>query len=161
MFPVQVPSLSDQCRSIWILTCRGIKRFVNESHRHKPGIVNDTPLLRTKEEYLENVSFESVKLASGNRDYGSEDSDIAKSNDKPSSELRKTAISKIFATSSRSCNSVVHAHYVKKRSQGQTEFGIRFLDALSAESIPVKHASPNVSQIWFDTMTNKNVKKMV
>ena len=88
---------------------------MNEIHRHKPGIVNDTPLLRTKEEYLENVSFESVKLSSGNRGYGSEDSDIAKSNDKPSSELRKTAISTKFATSSRSCNSVVHAHYVKKK----------------------------------------------
>ena len=54
-------------------------------------------------------------LPRGNRGYGSEDSDIAKSNDKPSSELRKTAISTKFATSSRSCNSVVHAHYVKKK----------------------------------------------
>ena len=64
---VQVPSLSDLWRSIRILTCRGKERFVNEIHRHKPGIVNDTPLLRTKEGNLENVSFEAVKLASGNR----------------------------------------------------------------------------------------------
>ena len=79
---VQVPSLSDLWRSIWILTSRGKERFVNEIHRHKPGIVNDTPLLRRKEENLENVSFESVKLALGKRGYGSEDSDTAKSNDK-------------------------------------------------------------------------------
>ena len=106
---VQVPSLSNLWRSMWILTSRGKERFVNEIHRHKPGIVNDTSLLRTKEENFENVSFESVKLASGNRGYGSEDSDTAKSNDKPSSELRKTAISTTFATSSRSGNSIVNA----------------------------------------------------
>ena len=87
---------------------------MNKIRRHKPGIVNDTSLWRTKEENLENVSFESVKLASGNRGYGSEDADTAKSNDKPSSELRKTAISTTFATSSRSCNSIVHAHHTKK-----------------------------------------------
>ena len=86
---VQVPSLSDLWRSIWILTSRGKERFVNEIHRHKPGIVGDTSLWRTKEENLENVSFESVKPASGNRGYGSEDLDTAKSNDKPSNELRK------------------------------------------------------------------------
>ena len=107
---VQVPSLSDLWRSMWILTNRGKERFVNEIHRHKPGIVNDTSLLGTKQEDLENVSFESVKPASGNRGYGSEDSDSAKSNDKPSNELRKTAMSTTFATSSRSCNSIVHAH---------------------------------------------------
>ena len=49
----------------------------------------------------------------------------------------------------------------RKRSQGKTEFGIRFLDARSAETIPLKLASPNMSQIWFDTMINTNVKKMV
>ena len=107
---VPVPSLSDLWRSIWILTSRGKERFVNEIHRHKPGIVNDTPLLRTKEENFENVSFEFVKPASGNRGYGSEDSYTAKSNDKPSYELRKTAISTTFAASSRSCNSIVHSH---------------------------------------------------
>ena len=154
---VQVPSLSDLCRPIWILTSRGKERFVNEIHSHKLGIVNDSSLLRLKEENLENVSFESVKLDSGNRGYGSEDSGAAKSNDKPSNELRKTAISTTFATSSRSCNSIVQ----RQRSQGKTEFGKRFLDARSAETIPVKLASPNVSRIWFDTMTNTNVKKMV
>ena len=39
---VQVPSLSELWRSIWILTCRGKERFVNEIHRHKAGIVNDS-----------------------------------------------------------------------------------------------------------------------
>ena len=39
----------------------------------------------------------------------------------------------------------------RKRSQGKTEFGIRFLDARSAETIPLKLASPNVSK-WFDTI---------
>ena len=112
---MRVPSLSDLWRSIWILTSRGKERFVNENHRHKPGIVNDTSFLRTKEENLETVSFESVKSASGNGGCGSEDSDTAKSNDKPSSELRKTEISTTLATSSRSCNSIVHAHYVKKK----------------------------------------------
>ena len=58
---------------------------------------------------------ESVKLASRNRGSGLNDSDTAKSNDKPSSELRKTAISTTFATSSRSCHSLVHAHYTKKK----------------------------------------------
>ena len=57
---VQVPSLSDLWRSMWMLTIRGKERFVNEIHRHKPGIVNDTPLLRTKEEKLENVSFSKL-----------------------------------------------------------------------------------------------------
>ena len=73
---------------MWMLASRGKEKFVNEIHRHKAGIVNDSSLLRTKEENIENVSFESVKLASGNRNYGSEDWDTAKSNDKPSSELR-------------------------------------------------------------------------
>ena len=58
--------------------------------------------------------FESVKLDSRNRGSGSNESDTSKSNDKPSSELRKTAISTTFATSSRSCNSIVLAHYTKK-----------------------------------------------
>ena len=49
----------------------------------------------------------------------------------------------------------------RKRSQGKTEFGIRFLDARSAETIPLKLASPDVSQIWFDTATNTDEKKMV
>ena len=49
---MQVPSLSDLWRSVWILTSRGNERFVNEIHRHKAGIVNATPLLRTKEENL-------------------------------------------------------------------------------------------------------------
>ena len=97
------------------LTSRGKERFVNEIHRHKPGIVNDSSLLRTKEENLENVSFDSVKPASGNRGNGSEDLDTAKWNNKPSNELRKNAISTTFATSSRSCNSIVHAHYTKKK----------------------------------------------
>ena len=60
------------------------------------------------------MSFESVKPASGNRGYVPEDLETAKSNDKPSSELRKTAISTTFATSSKSCNSIVHAHYTEK-----------------------------------------------
>ena len=152
---VQVPSLTDLWRSIWILTCRGKERFVNDIHRHKPGIVNDSSLLRTKEENLENVSFESVKPAPGNRGHGSEDSDTAKSNDIRSNELQKTAISRTFATSSRRCNSVVHAHYTKKKIPRKTEFGIRFLDARSAETIPLKRASPNVSHIWFDTMSTR------
>ena len=59
---------------------RGKERFVNEIHRHNPEIVNDRSLLRTKEENFDNVSFESVKPASGNRGYGSEDSDTAKWN---------------------------------------------------------------------------------
>ena len=87
---VQVPSLSHLWRSMSILTSRGKERIVNEIHRHKPGIVNGTSLLRTKEENLENlenVSFESVKPASGNRGFGSNDSETTKSNDKPSSEL--------------------------------------------------------------------------
>ena len=100
-----------QNRKVWAEHC--LSRVL--IHRHKPGIVNDSSLLRTKEENLENVSFESVKLASGNLGYGSEDSDTAKSNDKPSSELRKTAIFTTSATSSRSCNSIVHAHYTKKK----------------------------------------------
>ena len=58
---VRVPSLSDLWRSMWILTSRGKERFVNEIHRDKPGIANDTSLLRTKDENLENVSLESVK----------------------------------------------------------------------------------------------------
>ena len=117
MFPVQVPSLSDQCRPIWILTSRGKERFVNEIHSHKLGIVNDSSLLRSKEENLENVSFESVKLDSGNRGYGSEDSGAAKSNDKPSNELRKTAISTTFATSSRSCNSIVQRTKIPRENR--------------------------------------------
>ena len=35
---VQVPSLSELWRSMWILTSRGEERFVNEIHRHKPGL---------------------------------------------------------------------------------------------------------------------------
>ena len=157
---MQVPSLSDLWRSMWILTSRGKERFVNEIHRHKPGIVNDSSSLRTKEESLENVSFESVKPASGNRGYGSEDQDIAKSNDKLSSELRKTAIFMTFATSSKAAILMCMHITQRKRSQGRTEFGIRFLDARSAETIPLKLACPNVSRIWFDTMTNTNVKKI-
>ena len=42
---VQVPSLTDLSRSIWILTGRGKERFVNEIHRHKAGIVNDSSLV--------------------------------------------------------------------------------------------------------------------
>ena len=38
---VQVPSLSDLWRSIWILTSRDKERFVNEIHRHQQEIVND------------------------------------------------------------------------------------------------------------------------
>ena len=49
----------------------------------------------------------------------------------------------------------------RKRSQGKTEFGMWFLDARSAETNPLKLASPNLSRIWFDTTTNTNVKKMV
>ena len=86
---VHVPSLSDPWRSLRILISRGKERFVNEIHRHNPEIVNDSFLLPMKEENLHNVRFESVKLASGNRGYCSEVSDTAKSNDKPSSELRK------------------------------------------------------------------------
>ena len=66
---------------------------------------------KTSKTWVSNLS----SLPRGNRGYGSEDSGAAKSNDKPSNELRKTAISTTFATSSRSCNSVVHAHYVKKK----------------------------------------------
>ena len=120
---VQVPSLTDLSRSIWILTGRGKERFVNEIHRHKPGIVDDTPLLRTKEENLEDVSFESVKPASGNRCYGSEDSDTSISNVIPSSELRKTGISTTCATSPRSCNSIVHAHCTKKEIPRENRIG--------------------------------------
>ena len=62
---VHVPSLSDPWPSIGIWISRSEARFVNKIHRH-------------------NVSFESVKLASGNHGHGSEDPDTSKSNDKPS-----------------------------------------------------------------------------
>ena len=118
---VQVPSLSDLWRSMWILTSRGKETFVNEIPRHKPGIVNDSSLLRTKDENLENVSFESVKLASGNRGYGSDDSDTAKSNDKPSNELRKTAIYPRHLRHPREAAILLCMHITqRKRSHGKT-----------------------------------------
>ena len=90
---VQVPSLSTPERSIWILISRGYERFVNEIHRHNPEPVNYSSSLRTKEENFDNVSFESVKPATGNREHGPEGSEIAKSDDKPSSDLRKAEVS--------------------------------------------------------------------
>ena len=93
---------------------RDKERFVNEIHRHNSGLVNDSSLLRMKEENLDNVNFESVRPASGNRGYDSDDSDTAKSNDKPSSELGGTAIPTTCAASLRSCNSTVHSHYTRK-----------------------------------------------
>ena len=159
---VQVPSVSDPWRSIWIIISRGKERFVNEIHRHNSGLVNDSFLLRIKEENLDKVSSEYVKLASGNRGYGSEDSDTAKSDDKPSSELGETAISATFATSSRSCGSIVHLHYTKNdiprdKRIWDTIPGCQKCTNNSFET----RISICVSQIWFDTMTNMNEKKMV
>ena len=74
---VQVPSLSDPWRSIWILTSRGEEKFVNEIRGHNSGLVNYGSLFRMKKENFDNVIFESEKLASGNRGHGSEDSDTA------------------------------------------------------------------------------------
>ena len=111
---VQVPSLSIPERSRWIFISRGQERLVGEIHRHNTEIMNDSSLLRTKEENFENVSFESVKLASGNGGHGSDDSDIVKSNDKPSSEPRETAISTTLATLSRGRRSIVHSRYSVK-----------------------------------------------
>ena len=139
---VQVPSLGTPERSIWILMSRGREKIVNEIHRHNPEIVNDRSLLRTKEENFDNVSFECVKLASGNRGYGSQDSDTAKSNDKPSSSgLRKTAISTTLAASSRSCSSIVHSHYTKKEISREDRIWETILDARNAETIPSRLAT--------------------
>ena len=83
---------------------------MNEIYRHNSELVNDSSLLRMKEENLDNVSFESIKPDSENRGYGPEDSDTAKSNDKPSSKLGETAISTTLTTSSRSCGSIGQSH---------------------------------------------------
>ena len=42
---------------------RGHERFVNEIHRHNSDNVNYSSSLRTKEKHLNNVCFESSKLA--------------------------------------------------------------------------------------------------
>ena len=68
---VQVPSLSTPERCIWILISRGYERLVNEIHRHNPETVNYRSSLRTKEEHFDDVSFESVKPATGNREHWS------------------------------------------------------------------------------------------
>ena len=121
---VKVPSLSTPERSIWISTSRGYERFVNEIHRHNPEIVNYSSSLRTKEEHFDNARFESVKPDTGNRDRGPEGSNIAESNDKPSSELRKAEVSTTSATSSKGSNHIVlkprtYSTYTKKEIQGE------------------------------------------
>ena len=72
------------------------------------------PCLRVKEENFENVSFESLKPASGNWGYGPEDSNTAKWNDKPSSKRAETAIRTTLATSSRSYSTIGHSQCTKK-----------------------------------------------
>ena len=150
---VQVPSLSTPERSMWILISRGHERFVNEILRHNPEIVNHSSSLRTKEEDFINVSLESVKPVTRNREHGPEGSNISKSNDKISSELRKAVVSTTSATSSKSGNPIV----LKPSTYSiDTKKEILFLDAKIAEDIPLKLASPSVSQTWCDTMMSVN-----
>ena len=48
---------------VWILISRGHEIIVNEIHRNNSDIVNYSSSLRTKEENLKNVCFESSKPA--------------------------------------------------------------------------------------------------
>ena len=92
---VQVPSLSSPGYSVWILICRGHEIIVNEIHRHNSDIVNCCSSLRTKEDNLNDVCFESSKLAVANHGQGSQDSNIVKTKVEPSSMHRETVASTI------------------------------------------------------------------
>ena len=87
---MQVPSLSSPGYSAWILISRGHERFVNEIHRHNSDIVNYSSSLRTKEENLNDVCFESSKFAVVNHGKGSQDSNNVKTKVEPSSMHRET-----------------------------------------------------------------------
>ena len=92
---VHVPSLSSPGYSVWILISRGHVRFVNEIHRHNSDTVNFSSSLRTKEEHLKNVCFESSKPAVVNHGQGSQDSNNVKTKVEPSSMHRETVASTI------------------------------------------------------------------
>ena len=76
-FEVQVPSLTSPY-SVWIMISRGHERFVNELHRHNSDTVKYSSSLRTKEEDLKNVCFESSKPVVVNHGQGSQDSNNVK-----------------------------------------------------------------------------------
>ena len=92
---VQVPSLSSPGYSVWILISRGHERFVNEIHCHNSDIMNNSSSLRTKEDNLNDVCFESSKPAVVNQGQGSQDSNNVKTKVEPSSTHRETVASTI------------------------------------------------------------------
>ena len=132
---VQVPSLSSPGYSVWILISRGHERFVNEIHRHNSDIVNYGSSLRTKEENLNNVCFESSKNAVENYVQGSQDSNSVKTNVESSSVHRETVASTIRVVP------------VSRMSEMQ-------------KGIPLKLAFPSASRIFFDTMIKMHEKQM-
>ena len=162
---VQVPSLSTPERSTWILISGGYERLVNEIHRHNPETVNYSSSLRTKEEHFDDVSFESVKLATGNREHGPEGSNIAKSNDKPSSVLRKAEASTTSATPPKGSNPIVlkprtYSTYTKKEIPREDRIWDTIPGCQNCRGHSLKLASPSVSQTWCDTVINVNEKMM-
>ena len=151
---------------------RGHERFVNEIDRHNSDTVNYSSSLRTKEENLNNMCSESSKLAVVNHGQSSQDSNNVKTKVELLSVHRETVASTIRSPGllekqqrrqqqSHVNTSGVKVHLHKKRDPPKrTELGLLFLDARNAKGIPLIVASPNVSQIWFDTMTKTNEKQM-
>ena len=92
---VQVLSPSSPGHSVWFLISRGHERFVNEIHRHNSDIVNNSSSWRTKEENLNNVCFESSKLAVVNHSQGSQESNNVETKVESSSVHRATVASTI------------------------------------------------------------------
>ena len=136
---VQLPSLSTPGCSVWILISGVHERFVNEIHRHNSDIVNYSSLLRTMEENLNNVCFESSKLAMVNHGQGSQDSSNVKTKVESSSVHRETVASTIRvalasskSSSSGSSNPTSYTSESKVRLhkerdlQSRTEFGLDY-----------------------------------
>ena len=92
---MQVPSLSSPGHSVQILTSRGHERFVAEVHRHNSDIVKYSSSLRTKEEKLSNVCFESSEFAVVNHMQGSQDSENMETKVESSSVHRETVASTV------------------------------------------------------------------
>ena len=101
------------------------------------------------------------KLASGNGGHGSDDSDIVKSNDKPSSEPRETAISTTLATLSRSRRSHCAFTLLSERDpKGRQNLG-HYSQMPEVQKQFFWDSHLQMRHTWFDTVINMNEKKMV
>ena len=160
---VQVPSLSSPGYPMCILISRGQERFVNEIHRHNSDIVNYNSSLRTKEENLNDVCFESSKPAVVNHGQSSQDSNNVKTKVENSSVHRETVASTIRVAPASS----------KSSSDGSGSSNPTSLHP-ETKFIYIKKEIPKEDRIWtfipgcqkckrdsFETRTSKCVTNVV